>query len=188
MQRLSWVRNLLVGAGILVLAGCASSSGVGSLSSRDGSGEDDIQLRPEDFLVARYCPIVEVRPGTETHREYVPGGEGEANQVRIQATLGETARECSSPAPGVMRIKLGFEGRVVAGPAGGPGEYRLPLRVAAVRQSDGAVLYSQALIMPVVLSAALSVSFRQVFDQVEFQLAEGDRDIIVFIGYDEQGG
>ena len=43
--------------------------------------------------------------------------------LRYQATIIRTARECQVNS-GVMTMKVGIEGRVITGPAGGPGTRR----------------------------------------------------------------
>jgi hypothetical protein len=77
------------------------------------------------------CPVVEVRSGTST-LSVTGSGEG-ATALRYQASLGRTARECSTNA-GTLNMKVGIQGRVVLGPSGGPGQLDLPLRYAVVKE------------------------------------------------------
>ncbi len=62
-------------------------------------------------------------------------GEGEPNalDVRYQGSIIRTARECHINA-GMMTMKVGIEGRIITGPAGGPGTVDVPLRVAVVQE------------------------------------------------------
>ena len=46
--------------------------------------------------------------------------------TRYQVSIGQTARECT-PAGGVMTMKVGVQGRILLGPAGGPGQVDIPL-------------------------------------------------------------
>ena len=63
-----------------------------------------------------------------------PGqGEPSALDLRYQATIIRTARECHVNA-GIMTMKIGIEGRVITGPAGGPGTIDVPLRIAVVQE------------------------------------------------------
>jgi hypothetical protein len=78
------------------------------------------------------CPVVEIRSGTSTLSISAPGAEG-ATALRYQATLGRTARECTSKA-GTLNMKVGVQGRIILGPGGGPGQLDLPLRYAVVKE------------------------------------------------------
>ena len=53
--------------------------------------------------------------------------------TRYQVTIGQTARECAALG-GVMTMKVGVQGRVLLGPAGGPGQVDIPLRMAVVQE------------------------------------------------------
>ena len=53
--------------------------------------------------------------------------------VRYQGSIIRTARECHVNA-GIMTMKVGIEGRVITGPAGGPGTVDVPLRIAVVQE------------------------------------------------------
>ena len=64
-----------------------------------------------------------------------PGeGEPSAIDLRYQGSFVRTARECHVNA-GVMTMKVGVEGRVIIGPAGGPGDVDVPLRFAVVQKA-----------------------------------------------------
>ena len=56
-----------------------------------------------------------------------------ALDMRYQGTIIRTARECHVNA-GVMTMKVGVEGRIITGPAGGPGTVDVPLRIAVVKE------------------------------------------------------
>src|SRR5690348_15015548 len=66
------------------------------------------------------CPSVEVREGATTMAINAPGGDPGPMNTRYQVTIGDTARECA-PLGGMMSMRVGVEGRVLLGPAGGPG-------------------------------------------------------------------
>jgi len=53
--------------------------------------------------------------------------------LRYQGTIIRTARECNVTA-GVVTMKVGVEGRIITGPAGGPGTVDVPLRIAIVQE------------------------------------------------------
>src|SRR5215208_4577677 len=77
------------------------------------------------------CPPVDVRAGASTLT--MPPGSSDDFSLRYQGSIGEMARECDVSG-GIMRIKVGIEGRVLVGPAGGPGQLEVPLRYAVVKE------------------------------------------------------
>lgn len=93
-----------------------SAQGAGAVSS------DDID-----------CPTVDIRPGSSTLAIAGRGAESSAMDLRYQATIGRTARECALLGA-TMTIKVGVQGRVVIGPNGGPGQIDIPLRYALVHE------------------------------------------------------
>jgi len=54
-----------------------------------------------------------------------PGKQPVGNDLRFQATIGKTARQCSFDA-GVITARIGIQGRVIAGPAGARPQSRFP--------------------------------------------------------------
>ena len=82
-------------------------------------------------------------------------GEGEpaALDLRYQGSIVRTARECHVSA-GVMTMKVGVEGRVVTGPAGGPGSLEVPLRIAVVLEGvNPKPIMSKLVRIPVTITA-----------------------------------
>src|SRR5947207_2354550 len=79
------------------------------------------------------CPGVTVRQGASTLSITQPGAEAGPMTTRYQVSIAQTARECA-PLGGVMTMKVGVEGRVLLGPAGGPGQIDVPLRMAVVQE------------------------------------------------------
>lgn len=81
------------------------------------------------------CPGVQIRNGAATLMIGSKPGEAEpaALDVRYQGSIIRTARECHVAA-GMMTMKVGIEGRIITGPAGGPGTVDVPLRVAVVQE------------------------------------------------------
>ena len=51
--------------------------------------------------------------------------------LKYQGTFVRAARECAVVG-GQMVMKVGVEGRIIVGPAGGPGQVDVPLRIAVV--------------------------------------------------------
>jgi hypothetical protein len=107
--------------------------------------------------------------------------------TRYQVSLGQMARECAALG-GMMTMKVGIEGRVLLGPAGGPGQVDIPLRMAVVQ--EGTVpktvlskFYKLAVAIP---PAQTSVPFVHVEQDLTFPMPRGaDLDsYIVYVGFD----
>ena len=131
----------------LVLAGCSSGgSSIGgtsgsspSLSERfaslTGASQqsgtnavaDASKFDPAD------CPPVDIRPGTSTLTINAAGRTPETTGLRYQGSITQTARECSATA-GNLTIRVGVQGRLLLGPAGGPGQLDVPVRFALVQE------------------------------------------------------
>ena len=56
--------------------------------------------------------------------------------VKYQGSFVREARECSV-AEGNVVMKIGVQGRIILGPAGGPGHLDVPLRIAVVQETPG---------------------------------------------------
>ena len=106
-----------------------SSSSKATNDAPAAGGTDNISTDDID------CPEVRVRTGAATLMIGSKPGEGEpaALDVRYQGSIIRTARECHVNA-GIMTMKVGIEGRVITGPAGGPGTIDVPLRIAVVQE------------------------------------------------------
>ena len=176
-----------------LLAGCSGTlSRIGSGSSdaaapsseavqtaQAGSG-DQIDLRR--YYGSGYCPVIEVRAGTQAIQKYVKPTEPSPETVIWQASIGETARECLEDPGGTMTIKVGVSGRVLAGPKGGPSEVTVPVRVAVVKFRES-VLKSELYKEKVTIGPNLSTVFRRVYT-IEVPSPGEDRDYLIYIGFD----
>ena len=78
------------------------------------------------------CPPVNIRAGASTYTVAAPGKEPVGNDVRYQAIITRTARDCTLN-NGQITARIGIQGRVIAGPAGSPASIEVPLRVAVVQ-------------------------------------------------------
>lgn len=179
----------------LALAGCGANSSLFSGSSLDlfrtsskaTTGTGDAAAAPDSDVE---CPNVDVRTGAATLMIGTKPGEGEpsALDLRYQGTIIRTARECHVNA-GVMTMKVGIEGRVITGPAGGPGNVDVPLRIAVVREGvNPKPIVSKFVRIPVTVTSAVDrVNFTHVEPEISFPLPQplGDIDAyIVYVGFD----
>jgi len=150
------------------------------------------QSGPAEFDFTKkssYCPPVQIRPGTTTMEVYERGHEREQQYVRYLASISQTARECSMVGD-TLTVKVGVAGRVVAGPKGSAGSITLPLRVAVINQFAATTqIYTQLFKVPVTLSPPhFGANYNQVFDQIVVQAPPQDRNLIIFVGFDEGPG
>lgn len=81
------------------------------------------------------CPTVDIRQGAST-LTIAPPGDHSAMSLTYQGSFVRAARECAV-LNGNMVMKIGVQGRIVVGPAGGPGQVDVPLRIAVVQETPG---------------------------------------------------
>ena len=192
----------LLGAG-LFLGGCSS----GSLNSMTGGligsspsaptnvgpaagvGGSQTALTDNDLP----CPDTAVRTGAATLMVGSTAGQGEPSplDVRYQGSIVRMARECHVIA-GAMHIKVGVEGRIITGPAGGPGSLNVPLRVAVVREGVHPITIATEIVqVPVTIGEGIShVAFTHVYPDVSFPLPRplGWLDsYTIYVGFDPLG-
>jgi hypothetical protein len=133
------------------------------------------------------CPGVDVRQGASTLAISAPGAESGPMTTRYQVTIAQTARECAALG-GVMTMKVGVQGRVLLGPAGGPGQVDIPLRMAVVQEGPApktvlSKFYRLAVAVP---PGQVSVPFVHVEQDLTFPMprpAEFDA-YVVYVGFD----
>lgn len=85
------------------------------------------------------CPTIEVLDGTGQQRVMANAQAGNQG-LRYQYSITDVARECHLNA-NEMVIKVGVAGRVLLGPSGSPGGFKVPVRIAVMdeRQQKPAV-------------------------------------------------
>jgi len=116
-----------------------------------------------------FCPTIEVRQGAST---LTIGPPGSAMSVRYQGEFVREARECSSVG-GNMVMRIGVQGRVIVGPAGGPGQVDVPLRFAVVQDTPGGMrpIVTKLVHIPVTLApGAGNAMFTYIEDGLSFPL------------------
>jgi hypothetical protein len=96
-----------------------------------------LPTKPEEQLE---CPEIIVLDGTAAHRVY--NGPETNDSLKYQYALGDVARQCILQGNQIA-MKVGIEGQVLLGPAGAPGAFTVPVRVAVVRETDDVPLVSK---------------------------------------------
>ena len=101
------------------------------------------------------------------------------------------ARECKVT-DGVMRIKVGIQGRILLGPAGGPGALEVPLRYAVVQEGpEPKTIVSKFYKVPVTIPEGRpNVPFMHIDEDVSFPMptqSEAIMSYVVYVGFDPIG-
>lgn len=133
------------------------------------------------------CPGVTVRSGAATLAVNAPGADPSPTNLRFQATVSQTARECAVSG-GNMTMKIGIQGRVILGPAGSPGKIEVPMRLALVREGvEPRVIWTKLYRVPVMVSAGeTNVPFVQVEEAMSFPVPSSSdlEAYVVYVGFD----
>jgi hypothetical protein len=156
------------------LFGSSSSSAPGDTGNANTAAEVD-------------CPGVDVRQGASTLAITAPGAEGGPLTTRYQVSIAQTARECAALG-GVMTMKVGVQGRVLLGPAGGPGQVDIPLRMAVVQEGPApkTVVSKFYRLAVAVGPGQLSVPFTHVEQDLTFPMPRAAvfDSYVVYVGFD----
>jgi hypothetical protein len=134
------------------------------------------------------CPAVSIRAGASTYAVAAPGKQPVGNDLRFQATITRTARDCTYN-NGEITARIGILGRVIAGPAGNPPTVEIPLRVAVVQGGiQEKTIATKVYRTTVSMNDIGSVPFSLVAEDVVYPAppgATGD-SYIFYIGFDPQ--
>jgi hypothetical protein len=134
------------------------------------------------------CPPVSIRAGASTYAVAAPGKQPVGNDLRFQATITRTARQCTKTGDQIS-ARIGIQGRVIAGPAGAPSSVEIPLRVAVVQGGvQEKTIATKAYRTTVAMSEDSSIPFALVAEDLVYPVppgATGD-SYIFYIGFDPQ--
>ncbi|SRR6266404_1498953 len=135
-----------------------------------------------------FCPDVKIRAGASTYAVAAPGKQPVGNDLKFQATITKTARECQING-GEITARVGIQGRIIAGPAGAPTSVQIPLRVAVVQGGVSEKTIATKVYQTTVgMSESGSEPFTLVADDLVYpapSVAVGDT-YIFYIGFDPQ--
>jgi hypothetical protein len=140
------------------------------------------------------CPLINIRPGASTltigATSSSASDSGSTNNgamaVRYQGTFVRAARECALVGGNVV-MKIGVEGRIIIGPAGGPGQVDVPLRIAVVEETTAHTkpIVTQLIRIPVTVpSATENPTFTHIEEGVTFPMPANLDNYVVYIGFD----
>lgn len=138
----------------------------------------------EEILI---CPEIVVRQNEVYYDFYAPNALHDPKNVRYQAVISKKARQCDFR-PDYIAIKLGFAGRVLVGPAGGPGEVTLPVRAEFAGKGDKVVWTKTYKIKVTLPPNSESQFFAHVTDDLVYQLRYGEKldDFRIYVGFEKE--
>ena len=136
------------------------------------------------------CPGVEVRTGAATMMVAAKVKQPTANDLRYQLSFNRMARECAVHSA-TMSVKVGIEGRVILGPAGGPGNISVPVRYAVVREGpEPKSIVTKFHRVPVSIAPGqVNLEFTHIEDSLSFPMPSSSElaAYVIYVGFDEQG-
>jgi hypothetical protein len=188
---IAFVAAVSIGCSLLASPASAQSLGdrfkslFGGKSEAPAEGPPPIATEPQTDLT---CPPVSIRAGASTYAVAAPGKQPIGNDLRFQATISRTSRECSING-GEITARIGIQGRVIAGPAGAPSTVEIPLRVAVVQGGvQEKTIATKVYRTSVSMTEAGSEPFSLVAEELVYPAppgAVGD-SYIFYIGFDPQ--
>ena len=206
-RRMLWGNRASIAA-LLLLAFLAPECSAGSGAGTPDAAESDSSDSTPGMTVANFfpgtaakptptvtgvqsdvnCPSLQIREGAST-LTIGPGGDNTTMSLKYQGTFVRAARQCAVVG-GNLVIKVGVQGRLIVGPAGGPGQVDVPLRVAVVQESPGnsRLIVTKLIRIPVTVGSGQgNVVFTHIEEGLSFPLppstAELD-DYVVYVGFD----
>jgi hypothetical protein len=185
-----------------LLSGCGGGSMFGTSSSADsspsisdrfgqlfGSKSQAVGEKPPPSVDNELsCPSVSIRAGASTYAVGLPGKPATGSDLRYQATITRTARDCTLTGDHIT-ARIGIQGRVIAGPAWTQASVEIPVRVAVVQSGiNEKTIATKAYQTTVSMTDATSMPFSLVVEDLEYPVpagAAGD-SYIFYIGFDPQ--
>jgi hypothetical protein len=134
------------------------------------------------------CPIVKIRAGASTYAVAAPGKQPVGSDLRYQATITRTARDCRRSS-GQIIARIGIQGRVIAGPAGTPATVEIPLRVAVVQTGVQEKMISTKVYRTTVsMTEDSSTPFSLVGEDLAYSMPPNatSESYVFYIGFDPQ--
>ncbi len=134
------------------------------------------------------CPSADIRRGAST-LTVGPTGDNAAMSLKYQGSFVRAARECAVVG-GNMVMKIGIQGRIVVGPAGGPGQVDVPLRIAVVEETAAGMrpIVTKLIRVPVTIGPGEgNALFTHIEEGLSFPLPTPTAaldDYTVYVGFD----
>jgi hypothetical protein len=190
------VRMVAVVGATAVVAACSSTS-LPSLSgslpswfSRSSPAMEAQAAAVGGKVLDDDCPAVDIRSGAGTLAVSASKQEASANDLRYQLTFLELARQCAVDGSNTVRMRVGVQGRAIAGPAGAPPQVSAPIRYAVVQEGvQPKTIVTKFRRVPVTIDSVNSTTFTDIEEDLSFPmppLVELQK-YVVYVGFDETG-
>ncbi len=181
---------VLVGGSLLASAASAQSITDRFKSLFGGNSQPAQEAAPSSAAPAPDeldCPAVSIRPGASTYAVGMPGKTAAGADLRYQATITRTARDCTLSG-GQIVARIGIQGRVIVGPAGAPAAVDVPLRVAVVQEGVNPKTIATKVFRTNVAMSDTSVAFSLVGEDIVYPVPPGSTgdNYVFYIGFDPQ--
>ena len=134
------------------------------------------------------CPVVKIRAGASTYAVAAPGKQPVGSDIRYQATVTRTARDCTRSS-GQIIARICIQGRVIAGPAGAPATVEIPLRVAVVQAGvQEKMIATKVYRTTVSMTEDASTPFSLVGEDLAYSMPPNatSESYVFYIGFDPQ--
>jgi hypothetical protein len=184
----------------VLLSGCGGGSMLGGSSDSSPSISDRFgqlfgsrsqavgERAPDPAANELACPSVSIRAGASTFAVGVPGKTATGSDLRYQATITRTARDCKQVGDQIS-ARIGIQGRVIAGPAGNPPTVEVPLRVAVVQGGiNEKTIATKVYRTTVSMAEGGNEPFSLVAEDLTYPIPPGNTgdSYIFYIGFDPQ--
>ena len=193
-------KSILAAPVVLGLAGCGGHLGTFDTPQTQGGDlqvlamllgfkRNDAPAAPGAEVRHIFCPEVLILEGTAASQAYAGTPPSSAN-LRYQYALDDTARECTLEGD-QLAIKIGVAGKVLLGPAGSPGSFSVPVRMAVLREHDNQPIVSKLYSAAVTVAAGETrADFTVVSEplRVPFIQDHAEDDYTIKVGIDEGTG
>ena len=108
--------------------------------------------------------------------------------LRFQATIAQMGRECQLIGT-TLKMRVGVEGRLILGPAGGSGQVEVPLRFAVVQEGPEPKTITTKLqwVTVTIPPDQPNVSFTQIENELTFPMPLHPSELdayVVYVGFD----
>jgi len=147
-------------------------------------GEGSLVSPPKDDV---QCPSVDVREGASTFQVSGNNANPDATNLRFQASIGQTARECAVLGA-TMTIKVGAQGRIILGPLGTAGHLDVPMRLALVQEGlEPKTIWTKFYHVPVnVPTDQTNVPFLLIEEDMTIPVPKAVEleDYVIYVGFD----
>lgn len=180
-----------------VLYGCSGGPKIGNFDQPSGTSkftnllnfgqsEEKAATTPNQRVS---CPKIMILDGTAAARFHADSSPSNTN-LRHQFSLGDVARECSHEGDQLL-VKVGVAGKVLLGPAGSPGNFSVPIRIAIISESDSQPVVSRLYRAAATIRAGeTQADFTVISDplDVPFIQDKADVDYTIKVGIDLAAG